>query len=207
MVSRPLRFCPAGVPVHVIQRGNNRQVIFASDKDMAAYARWLHEGAIKFGIQVHGWVFMTNHVHLVLTPDSDIGISKLFQSLGRLYVCYFNHIYARTGSLFEGRFKSSLIQDSRYFLACLRYVELNPVRAGMVSDPSDYRWSSYHSHAFGLSVKMWQPHDVYLNLDRSDAMRQKRYRELISEALEPEVIAKIRQCANSGLKLESESGL
>jgi putative transposase len=170
---------------------------------MAAYAHWLNEGATRFGVQVHGWVFMTNHVHLLATPGSDDAISRLFQFLGRLYVRYFNFAYARSGTLFEGRFKSCLVQD-RYFLTCLRYVELNPVRAGMVTDPGDYHWSSYRAHSFGVPAQMWKPHATYLALDGGTAKRQKRYRQLMNAALDQDVIAKIRHCANSGLVLGSE---
>jgi len=203
-VPRRPRFCPAGFPVHVIQRGNNRQVLFTSDKDMAAYAHWMHAGAIKFGVQVHGWVLMTNHVHFLLTPGSDDALSGLFQFLGRLYVRYFNFAYSRTGTLFEGRFKSSVIQQSCYFLTCLRYIELNPVRSGMVADPGDYHWSSYCSHGFGVPVKLWSPHATYLALGKHAAERQRCYRELMNEALDQEVVAKIRHCASTGLVLGSE---
>jgi putative transposase len=191
--------------VHAIQRGNNRNVIFASDSDMAAYVHWLQEGAAKFDVAIHGWVLMTNHVHLLLTPGSDHAVSKLFQYLGRLYVRYFNFAYARSGTLFEGRFKSSLVQQDRYFLSCLRYIELNPVRAGMVTDPSHYRWSSYRVHAHGLKVPMWTAHETYLSLDRQAAQRQARYRALINEALDQAVISKIRHCASGGLVLGNES--
>ena len=138
---RPRRFCPANFPAHVIQRGINRQICFTSDADIAAYAHWLAAGALKFRVQLHGWTFMSNHIHLLLTPHDDHGISNLMQFLGRLYVRYFNYKYARSGGLFEDRFKSSLVQDDIYLLTCLRYIELNPVRAGMVIDPGDYRWS------------------------------------------------------------------
>jgi putative transposase len=198
------RFCPAGIPVHVIQRGNNRQTLFTSDKDIAAYANWLKQGASKYGVEIHGWVFMTNHVHLLVTPDSDDAVSKLLQFLGRLYVRYFNFAYARSGTLFEGRFKSSLIQQEHYFLACLRYIELNPVRAGMVVDPGDYHWSSYRTHGFGVPSSMLKPHWCYLGLGSSAPERQKRYRGLMSEVVDQDVIAKIRHCANSGLVLGSE---
>ena len=154
MVPRSRRFCPAGIPVHVIQRGNNRQTLFNSDKDIAAYANWLTEGAIKFDLHVHGCVFMTNHVHLLVTPMQSESVSLLMQFLGRLYVRYFNYSYARSGTLFEGRFRSSLVQEEEYFLACLRYIELNPVRAGMVNDPGDYRWSSYRAHGFGIRMRL-----------------------------------------------------
>ena len=152
------RLCPPGLPVHVVQRGNNRQVCFASVADMKAYANWLHEGADKFGVDVHAWVFMTNHVHLLLTPHNPDSISRCMQYLGRYYVRYFNYRHRRSGTLFEGRFKSSIVQSRRYLLACQRYIELNPVRAGMVGDPADYTWSSYRAHAFGRTAKMWQPH-------------------------------------------------
>ena len=189
----------------MIQRGNNRQTLFTSDKDIAAYAHWLADGAARFELLVHGWVFMTNHVHLLLTPQQDDSVSRLMQSLGRRYVGYFNFAYARTGTLFEGRFRSSLIQDAEYFLSCLRYIELNPVRAGMVKDPGDFRWSSYRIHGFGLTARMWTPHASYQALGSQPEDRQGAYRDLISEVLESDVIDKIRHCANSGLVLGSEA--
>jgi putative transposase len=204
MVPRRRRFCPAGIPVHVIQRGNNRQTLFNSDKDIVAYANWLAEGAIKFDLHVHGWVFMTNHVHLLVTPMQSESVSLLMQFLGRLYVRYFNYSYARSGTLFEGRFRSSLVQEEEYFLACLRYIELNPIRAGMVTDPGDYRWSSYRAHGFGIRMRLWEPHAVYLSLGDDIIARQKAYRGLMSELVDLDVIAKIRHCANTGLVLGSE---
>ena len=192
------------MPVHVIQRGNNRQALFTSDKDIVAYAHWLTEGTIKFNVQVHGWVFMTNHVHLLLTPSSENAISRLLQYLGRIYVRYFNFAYARSGALFDGRFKSSLVQQERYLLTCLRYIELNPVRAGMVTDPGDYQWSSYRMHAFGIAASLWSPHEAYLALDGDKGARQRTYRALAGEALDQDVIAKIRHCANAGLVLGTE---
>jgi putative transposase len=154
MPSRP-RYCPAGYPVHVIQRGNDRQLCFAEESDLAAYANWLNEYSDQYNVQVHGWVFMTNHVHLLLTPQTDAGISKLMQTLGRLYVRYFNHRYQRSGTLFEGRYRSSLVQQEEYLLACQRYIELNPVRAGLVHDPGDYRWSSLPYGRLTNSIMRW----------------------------------------------------
>ena len=202
---RKARFCPAGFPVHVIQRGNNRQAIFTRDSDLAAYAHWLAEGADHYGVSIHGWVFMTNHVHLLATPSHHSSLSRLMQSLGRLYVRSFNYTYARSGTLFEGRFKSSVVQEDRYLLNCLRYIELNPVRAGMVKDPGDYRWSSYRTHAFGLKASIWSPHDLYLRLGSHGKQRQYAWRALVNESLAIEVLAKIRQCANTGLVLGTES--
>jgi putative transposase len=202
---RRARFCPAGYPIHVIQRGNNRQAIFTCDADIAAYAHWLAEGAERFDVAVHGWVFMTNHVHLLATSSDHTSLSRLMQFLGRLYVRYFNYTYARSGTLFEGRFKSCIVQEKRYLLTCLRYIELNPVRAGIVKDPADYRWSSYRPHAFGVCAGLWSPHDLYLDLAKKEKQRQQTWRTLINETLDIEVLAKVRHCANTGLVLGTES--
>ena len=202
---RRARFCPAGYPVHVIQRGNNRQAIFTCDTDLAAYSHWLAEGAERFNVAVHGWVFMTNHVHLLATPSHDTSMSRLMQFLGRLYVRHFNYTYTRSGTLFEGRFKTSIVQETQYLLTCLRYIELNPVRAGMVKDPGDYHWSSYRVHAFGINARLWSPHDLYRDLGMSGKQRQHAWRDLINETLDIEVMAKVRHCANTGLVLGTES--
>lgn len=198
------RFCPAGYPVHVIQRGNNRQVCFAKEGDLSAYANWLGEGAEKFKVDVHGWVFMTNHVHLLLTPHCDSGVSRLLQTLGRQYVRHFNYSYQRTGTLFEGRFKSSVVQHEEYFLNCLRYIELNPVRAGMVKDPGDYKWSSYRAHAFGVKPGMWTAHNQYLLIGKDDKERHLNYRQWIGEVMPTEAVSKIRHCINTGLVLGTD---
>lgn len=201
---RRLRFCPVDIPVHIIQRGHNRQICFTGDADIAAYAHWLEQEAKKLNVQIHGWVFMTNHTHLLLTPLQENAVSKLMQHVGRLYVRYFNYTYCRSGALFEDRFKSSLVQDNEYLINCLRYIELNPVRAGIVSDPGDYRWSSYSAHAFDNQVRMWSPHPLYRSLGQNANARTKRYRELIGESLGEDVIVKIRHCANKGLILGTE---
>lgn len=130
---------------------------------MAAYAHWLlaHwllKGTKKYQVAVHAWVLMNNHIHLLLTPATDEGTSRLMRFLERQYVQAFHFIYSRTGTLFEGRFKSTLVQNRNYLLNCIQYMELNPVRAGMTSDPGDYQWSSDRSHAFGRPAKIWAPH-------------------------------------------------
>jgi putative transposase len=201
---RQARFCPAGLAVHIIQRGNNRQAVFTCDDDLAAYAHWLAEGSRRYGVSVHGWVFMTNHIHLLATPAHEGSLSQLMQYLGRYYVRHFNYTYTRSGTLFEGRFKTSIVQEESYFLACLRYIELNPVRAGMVKDPGDYRWSCFRAHAFGVKAGLWTPHPRYLGLARSDTLRQKAWRDLNEEVLEIDIIAKVRHCANTGLVLGTE---
>ena len=204
-MARLRRYCPVGIPQHVIQRGNNRSVCFVDDSDMAAYAHFLFEAAVKNGLSIHGWVFMTNHVHLLVTPERDLALSKTMQALGRRYVRYFNTTYHRTGTLFEGRFKSCIVQQSDYFLTCLRYIELNPVRADMVKDPADYVWSSYRANGLGQSMQLWSPHGQYLALGTSNAERQKRYRALFDSYIDGDVLADIRQSVNQGLALGSES--
>lgn len=195
------RHCPPGLPVHVVQRGNNRQVCFASDADMKAYANWLLEAVQQFGIAVHAWVFMTNHVHLLLTPASSDAVSRCMQYLGRYYVRYFNNRYERTGTLFEGRFKSCIVQSREYLLACQRYIELNPVRAGMVADPADYGWSSYRAHAFGCAARLWQAHPEYLALGHDPAARMSAYRDLVAQRLDPRLLGEIRGAIHTGLAL------
>jgi len=153
-MARLPRLCLSGIPQHIIQRGSNRQACFASAEDFAAYANWLQECADKYDVAVHAWVFMTNHVHLLVTPSSSDGVSKMMQTLGRYYVRYFNNTYRRTGTLWEGRFKSCVIDAEEYLLTCYRYIELNPVRAGMVESPSDYAWSSYGANGLGIDTKL-----------------------------------------------------
>jgi len=201
---RLLRKCPVGFPVHVIQRGNNRQACFVADADRRAFAHWLHEGSVKFAVDIHAWVFMTNHVHLLLTPRAERAVSRLMQHLGRYYVRYFNFRYRRTGTLYEGRFKSSIVQSRNYLLACQRYIELNPVRAGMVTDPAHYSWSSYRAHAFGRCVKMWSPHGEYLALGTTERTRLNAYRALFRNELDRELVTKIRHAAHVGLALGND---
>ena len=203
-MARLRRYTPKGIPQHVIQRGNNRQICFGSNKDMAAYAHWLHEASLRYGVSIHSWVFMTNHIHLLLTPNEDNSISGCMQYLGRHYVRYFNQQYVRTGTLFEGRFKSCPVQNETYFLACQRYIELNPVRAGMVKDPADYVWSSYQCHAFDRDIEMWTPHSEYLRLSNVKQKRVERYRALFANQIGEELLADIRLSANRGLALGTD---
>ncbi len=200
-MARKRRICPPGLPVHVVQRGNNRQVCFADEADLRAYANWLREAADKYAIEVHAWVFMTNHVHLLMTPKSSDSISCCMQFLGRYYVRRFNHRYRRTGTLFEGRFKSGIVESSEYLLACQRYIELNPVRAGVVAEPGNYSWSSYQAHALGKSPGLWTPHPEYLALGKTILVRQAAYRQLFQEQLSTQLVTNIRDTLNQGLTL------
>jgi putative transposase len=145
-MARQLRFDIAGNPQHVIQRGNNREACFFAEADYAAYLHWLHEGAQHHGVAIHAYCLMTNHVHLLVTPESAGAVSRLMQHVGRHYVNYANKVYRRSGTLWEGRFKSCLVDSEAYLLKLYQYIEYNPVRAGMVVHPEDYRWSSYQRH-------------------------------------------------------------
>jgi putative transposase len=171
---------------------------------MATYIRILGEAAAKHGLDIHGWVLMTNHIHLLVTPEDDEALSRTMQTLGQRYVHYFNRVYQRTGTLFEGRFKSCIVQQSQYFLICLRYIELNPVRAGMVQDPADYIWSSYRINSLGLKSSLWQPHPQYLALGATSRERQVRYRTLFESHVEDSLLLDIRQSINQGLAFGSD---
>jgi putative transposase len=145
------RYFLGGQALHLIQRGNNRQPIFFHDDDYGLYRDWLAQAAARYGVAVHAYVLMTNHVHLLATPNAPTGIPGMMQSLGRRYVRHVNTRYRRTGTLWEGRYRAAPIDSDAWFLACSRYIELNPVRAGMVAAPACYPWSSYHASAAGMS--------------------------------------------------------
>jgi putative transposase len=158
---RKPRFYLPGIPAHVIQRGNSRQAVFFSDEDYTAYLDWLKEGAEKHGCALHAYVLMTNHVHLLMTPQTRDAISKTIQFVGRHYVTYINHTYGRSGTLWEGRHKGCLISSEEYLFSCMRYIEMNPVRAGMVDTPAEYPWSSYRWNATRKENEMLVPHPDY----------------------------------------------
>ena len=161
-----------GFPLHLIQRGNNRLACFFSANDHVAYLHWLDRYARRLGVALHAWVLMSNHVHLLLTPPSPAQASRLMQALGRRYVRYVNHTYRRSGTLWEGRFRACAVHAEDYLLSCMRYIELNPVRAGMVADPGDYRWSSYRQNGLGLADTMLTEHPLYTDLGETSPSRQ-----------------------------------
>jgi putative transposase len=203
-MARLQRISPLGIPQHIIQRGNNRQVCFASEQDMTVYAAWLLEYSRIYSVAIHAWVFMTNHVHLLATPHLSDGISHMMQALGRRYVRYFNREYQRTGTLWEGRFKSSLVQTETYLLQCQRYIELNPVRAHMVSDPGEYVWSSYQYHGLGKQIALCTPHEEYVRLGNDAPARQSAYRDLFKAHVDDVLLSDIRSAVNKGLALGGE---
>lgn len=203
-MARLPRVCLPGISQHIIQRGNNRQACFASEEDFAAYAYWLNDYAMKYQVAIHAWVFMTNHVHLLVTPETGDGVSKLLQTLGRHYVRYFNYTYRRTGTLWEGRFKSCVIDAENYLLICQRYIEMNPVRAGMVESPADYNWSSYRANGLGQNIAMHTPHQRYLDLGRTPRERADTYRSCFAGQLEPDLLMQIRDSTNKGMALGND---
>ncbi len=202
-MARQPRIVLPGQPHHIVQRGNNRSSVFFADDDYRRYLEWLNEAADKYGCAVHAYVLMTNHVHLLLTPAAEEGIAKTLQTLGRRYVRYINYVYRRTGTLWEGRYKSTVIDNERYLLTCYRYVELNPVRAGMVEGPGDYRWSSYRGNALGVSVPLLTPHPLYVALGDNAVEQQMAYRALFTAHIDPEMLTSIRETTNKGWALGS----
>ena len=196
---RPVRLNLADIPQHVTQRGNNRQVCFYSTEDYHRYLELLQETSQLHGCSIHAYVLMTNHVHLLMTPSTPDGVSMVMRDLGRDYVRALNKAYRRTGTLWEGRFKSSLVDTHRYCLACYRYIELNPVRASMVRHPAGYPWSSFHFNATGKPDPLVTPHDSWLLLGECDHTRSEAYQALFSENLKPNDIDCIRHSVNTGL--------
>jgi len=193
---RQPRYPLAGIPQHVIQRGNNRQATFFANGDYRFYLNCLREAADRHDCHIHAYVLMTNHVHLLMTPQQPGAIAKVMQSVGRRYVQYVNYLYQRSGTLWEGRYKASLVDSERYLLTCYRYIELNPVRASMVSDPADYRWSSYRAHALGRGDSLITDHAGYLALGESIGVRCAAYRSLFERVLDKDLLATIRSSLN-----------
>jgi REP-associated tyrosine transposase len=172
------RYSLPGVPQHVIQRGHNRQPIFFQEDDYRFYLTCLQETTARHATAVHAYVLMTNHVHVLMTPHQPHSIAKVMQALGRRYVPYINATYQRTGTLWEGRYRASLVDADRYLLACYRYIELNPVRAGMVQHPTAYPWSSYRWHACGQHDPVITDHTLYLALGSTVQARHTAYQVL-----------------------------
>jgi putative transposase len=203
MPRRP-RITLANVPHHIIQRGNNRSACFYTDDDYWQYLDWLREYSVEHGCDIHAYVLMTNHFHLLITPESSEGLATMMKCLGQRYVQYINRTYGRSGTLWEGRFKSCITQEDKYVLGCYRYIELNPVRANMVEHPGEYLWSSYRANAQQEACDLLSPHGTYLALGRHDDDRQKQYREIFKSELDPALVDQIRAATNSNYALGSE---
>lgn len=203
-MARLPRFAINGQPQHVILRGNNRTDIFHEEADYQFFLDKLQAGCEKHECDLHAYVLMNNHVHLLLTPHSEHGISKLMQMLGRYYVQYFNALYQRSGTLFEGRYKATLIDSETYLLTCMRYIELNPVRAGLIRHPSEYQWSSYQRTGAGHASALIKPHVAYQRLGRSNDERLSAYRQLFKQQLSEHSMNEIREATNKAWALGSE---
>jgi putative transposase len=187
-----------------MQRGHNLAPVFFEVQDYLEYLKILQRVADACHCAVHAYVLMTNHIHLLLTPAAGDAISRLFQACGRQYVGDINHTYRRRGTLWEGRHKEIIVESTAYVLTCMRYIELNPVRAGMVARPEDYRWSSYAANALGENNWVISPHDEYVNLGQTLPQWREAYRALFNDELTAAALARIRTCTQSGTPMGSE---
>lgn len=200
-MARLPRLTLPGYAHHVIQRGNNRQPIFADDADRRFLLALLEEGAHKFEVAVHAYVLMDNHFHLLLTPGTQEGLPQMMQAVGRRYVRYFNDRHQRSGTLWEGRYKSTLIQSERYLLACMAYIDLNPVRAGMVTQARDFPWSS-HAHYIGIRTeRLLTPHALYWELGNTPFAREAAYAELVQAGVSADQQKRLTDAALRGWAL------
>jgi putative transposase len=204
-MARRLRLILPGVAVHVIQRGVNRAACFRADADYLVYLSNVRHLAEKHGCAVHAYCLMTNHVHLLMTPDAETSCTRLMRDLGQRYVPYFNSRHGRTGTLWEGRFRSCIVESARYVMACHRYIELNPVRAGMVNHPAGYLWSSYAVNSGARSDPFLSLHPEFVALTSDAQRRHIAYRALFDERLDETLLRAIREATNTGYPLASEA--
>ena len=190
-----------GIPQHIVQRGNNRLPCFLDDEDRQRYLQCLLESLNRFGCRLHAYVLMDNHTHLLMTPGEAGAMSRLMHTFARNYTGMFNHRHGRTGTLWEGRYRSALVEADRYLLACMAYIDLNPVRAGMVARPQDYPWSS-HGHHIGLRTDpLITPHPLYWQLGNTPFARERAYAEMVGAGLNPDQMTALTRAAHSGWAL------
>lgn len=202
---RPPRLEIPGVPLHVVQRGNNRAACFFGDVDRRFYLKCLAEAAVRRHCQIHAYVLMTNHVHLLVTPHSRGAVAAMLQDLGRRYVRVINTIHGRTGTLWEGRYKSSLVDTENYLMTCQRYIEMNPVRAGLASHPAAYAWSSHLHYANGRTSDLITEHPLFERLGNTPSDRRAAFCSMFMDELDRDTLARIRHAANTGSALGSEA--
>lgn len=202
---RQPRYGLVGIPQHVFNRGNNRQAVFFAEEDYRHYLDCLREVCSCHECEVHAYVLMDNHVHLLITPLQPDAVAKVMQAVGRRYVRYVNDVHGRTGTLWEGRYKASLVDPAYdYILTCSRYIEMNPVRRGVVQYPGDYRWSSYAHHVGERRDWLLTDHEQYLALGQTAAERHAAYRDLINTPIDPSAIARIRETKHQCLVFGSD---
>jgi putative transposase len=203
-MARLPRLVVPGQPHHLIQRGNDRQLIFREDKDFEVFLDWLRQAAKQFKVALHAYVLMPNHLHLLATPTDETGLGRMMQWVGRYYVPYFNQKYGRVGTLWQGRYKTTVIDSEHYFLTCSRYIELNPVRAGMLNDPGAYRWSSCAHHLGARPDPLITDHALYWALANTPFAREAAYRDLLLQALTEAEITALRESGLRGGALGSD---
>jgi putative transposase len=191
-VARHLRTFIAGISVHIFRRGHNRKDIFHHASDYESFLLFVKDAAAEHRMDLHGYALMTNHIHLIATPNDRVAIPCAMKEIGEQYARYYNRRHDRIGTLWSGRYKAKPIEDERYWLTCLRYVEQNPVRAGMVSTPGAYQWSSYSTHALGIGSEWLMPHPTYLALGHTDEERQMAYRNLCGAPLDDDDLTLVR---------------
>jgi putative transposase len=204
-MSRQTRLVLPGVALHIIQRGNNRQLCFRCDGDYMLYLLHLRELAAEYACAIHAYCLMPNHVHLLATPSGAETLAALMRGLGQRFVQYFNRAYGRTGTLWEGRFRSCVTESAHYVLACYRYIELNPVRAQMAEQPSAFKWSSYRANAEGHTDNLVSPHAEYDALGLTPETRRAAYSALFTQTLPTSLLEDIRSSTNGGYPLASKS--
>ncbi len=204
-MARQSRLILPNQPHHVIQRGNDRQLIFREEEDYQRFLGWLKEAARFYRVAIHAYVLMPNHVHLLATPGDEEGLALMMQKVGRFYVPWFNHKYERSGSLFQGRFRTSLVDSERYFITCSRYIELNPVRAHLAQAPLDYPWSSYAHHAGVRTDPLVTDHALYWALGNTPFQREAIYIDLVQQGLSGSEIEMISSAAVKGQPLGSDA--
>ena len=200
---RHARLRIAGLPLHVVQRGNNRARCFNTERDLSLYLGLLAEFSAPLGVKVHAYVLMPNHVHLLLTPAQATSVSDFMKQVGQRYAQHFNRTYVRTGAFWEGRFHSSIVDTEHYLLLCHRYIEMNPVRARLCPSPAGYEWSSFHANALGRASLFLQPHDQYRALGVDAASRCNAYLQLFEAGIAPAELEAIRKSLTSGYALGS----
>ncbi len=202
---RQPRFYYPNAVLHLIQRGNDRAPVFADADDRRFYLHFLEYAAREHGVAIHAYVLMDNHVHLLVSPDHLMAVPRMMQSLGRRYVGRFNFLHERSGTLWEGRYKAALVDSETYLFTCHRYIELNPVRAGMVASPRDYRWSSYRANAYGAHDSIVTPHSMFLDLAPCGEERHNLYRRLFGEPIAEDAMQAIRDATQFEWMLGSDS--
>lgn len=198
---RKPRFLLPDVPTHIVQRGHSRGPVFFENDDYVAYLHWVEEAADRCDCEIHAYVLMTNHIHLLITPKDKQGVSQMMQHIGRRYTPYLRHQWKYLGG---GRFKSSLIHDDEYLLTCMRYIELNPIRANMVKNPAQYRWSSYRCNAQGKNNPLILPHALYQSLGKTKHERCESYKSVFKAHIDPDDLKDIRASLQTGTPLGNE---